>query len=647
MPATTLPAPTITHETCAVGSVNSDGCRSCLESCPYGAIEMRNRPDGTQMHIDPHLCQRCGACSGVCPTSSVERPFLPAEELTTLVADAAAAVAGGVLAITCQASEQRVAREVGGDAVVVLPSLLIVDETVLLAALTSGAGGVVLVGCLACTHDRPRTLLDPLTVTRTIIDDPRRVAFVEDDGSVAPLRQALERMTALTPMAERLGSDDRLRLATAHDRRERLRILLPHFGDGDVAPVAASGFGHIVLDQEACVACGACAIACPTDTLQLDGSAASLTVTDLDCVGCSACVSACPDNALTLEPAVPIGSGALERRVLLTDDSVACLTCGEYYAPKRLLTHARATLEESGLDPDDPRFQLGVCPDCRASNARHVPADQLSGQSGCACGQGDGGCGGDAGGCACGESAGGCGGADPGELAGAGGGLNRRSFLKGAMTTAAVGAVLPLLPKGTPAFAVEEAPVIQHSRLGMVIDLERCIGCHACTNVCKAENNVPLGGFRDWVEEHVLGEYPDAQPYFLPKLCNHCDEPGCLKACPTGAIYKREDGIVELDSSICIACQACMQGCPYGMTFYNSARNTADKCNYCAHRVDDGLNPACVDVCPSQCRIFGDLDDPDSAPSRYIAEHETTVMRPEIGFGPNTHYVGLPGQLNR
>ena len=644
----TLPAPTISGATCAVGPVGSDGCRACLDTCPYGAIELRNRPDGAEMRIDANLCQRCGACSGVCPTSSIERPFLPAEELVSLVADRAAGVRDGVLAITCEASQGRVAREVGGDAVVVLPSLLIVDETVLLAALGAGARGVVLVGCLACTHDRPRILLDPLTVTRTVVDDPRRVAFVEDAGTAAPLRQALDRMSSLMRLPERITIDDRLRLATAHDRRERLRILLPRFGDDAVAPVAATGFGRIVLDQSACVACGACAIACPTDTLQLDGSVASLSVTDLDCVGCGACVAACPDDALTLEPAVPIGAGAMELRILLTDDSVACRTCGEPYAPQRLLAHARRTLEEAGLDPDDPRFQLGVCPGCRVASARHEPATALQAASRqCACGDDGGDCGEGAATCACGGAPGACcGGADPGEPAGVGAGMDRRSFLKGAMTTAAAGAVLPLLSRGDAAYA-EEAPVIIPGRLGMVIDLERCIGCHACTNVCKAENNVPLGGFRDWVEEHVLGEYPDAQPYFLPKLCNHCDDPGCLKACPTGAIYKREDGIVDLDSSICLACQACMQGCPYGMTFYNSARNTADKCNYCAHRVDQGLRPACVEVCPSQCRIFGDLDDPDSVPSRYIAEHQTTVMRPEIGFGPNTHYVGLPGELNR
>ncbi len=249
MSTSTLPAPIIVSATCAVGPVGSDGCRACLETCPYGAIELRNRPDGAEMRIDANICQRCGACSGVCPTSSIERSFLPAEELVSRVLEVVAGIDGGILAMTCGASEARVAKEVGGDAVLVLPSLLIVDETVLLAALTAGARGVVLVGCLACTHDRPRALLDPLTVTRTIMDDPRRVAFVQDAGTSAPLRQALERMDSLASTQVPLGMDDRLRLAAAHDRRERLRLLLPAFGTESHAPVAATGFGHVVLDQ--------------------------------------------------------------------------------------------------------------------------------------------------------------------------------------------------------------------------------------------------------------------------------------------------------------------------------------------------------------------------------------------------------------
>jgi tetrathionate reductase subunit B len=160
-------------------------------------------------------------------------------------------------------------------------------------------------------------------------------------------------------------------------------------------------------------------------------------------------------------------------------------------------------------------------------------------------------------------------------------------------------------------------------------------------------NDVPLGVFRDWVEEHQLGQYPHARPYFLPKLCNHCDDPGCLRACPTGAIHMRPDGIVDLNHDICIGCRACNQACPYGATFMDPVRGTADKCNFCAHRVDQGLRPACVDICPSQCRIFGDLNDADSPVSRYLRDKPTQVLRQDLGLGPNVRYVALPGELNR
>jgi tetrathionate reductase subunit B len=164
---------------------------------------------------------------------------------------------------------------------------------------------------------------------------------------------------------------------------------------------------------------------------------------------------------------------------------------------------------------------------------------------------------------------------------------------------------------------------------------------------CKAENHVPLGVFRDWVEEHQLGQYPHARPYFLPKLCNHCDDPGCLRACPTGAIHRRADGIVDINHTLCIGCRACNQACPYGATFMDPVRGTADKCNFCAHRVDQGLRPACVDICPTQCRIFGDLHDEESPISQYLRDKPTQVLRQELGLGPNVRYVALPNELNR
>jgi tetrathionate reductase subunit B len=697
-----LPAPSVDPGTCAVGPVASDGCRACIETCPYGAIDLRQHPEGAEIRIDPQLCQRCGACSGVCPTSSIERPYVPPEELVTTILGRAATADGSVLAITCPDSQAKVEAAVGADNVVVTPSLLIVDETYLLTAIGAGFTGVLLVGCLRCTHDEPRILMDPLSVTRAIVDDPRRVAYVEDDQS-GRLHDAITQVAGLPTPRAVLDDAARSELQAATDRRARLRALLPAFGDGSTVPMAANGFGAVTVDGAACIACGACAIACPTDTLQLDASIASLSVTDLDCVACGSCVAACPDDAISLSGAVPIGAAAARPRTLLTDESVSCRSCGTAYAPQRLLAHARQVLEAADLDPDDPRFQLGVCPACRNPEARQVPAGEVRDRpdGDCACGgdchddtpvmddgattvgamlpmagQGGSGCG-DGGSCACTSATtaepersgcsdgGGCACSPPGptgtstpvDVIGAHTGtapaageapslIGRRSFVRGAATVAAMGAILPLL-RGMPAAAAENGPVIVPGRMGMVIDLDRCIGCHACTNACKAENNVPLGKFRDWVEEHVLGEYPDARPVFLPKLCNHCDDPGCLRACPTGAIFKRVDGIVDLDPDICIACQACMQGCPYGMTFYNHQRGTADKCNLCTHRIDEGLDPACVEVCPSQCRIVGDFDDPESPVSEYLRSRDSDVLREDYGLGPNVRYVGLPGELDR
>jgi tetrathionate reductase subunit B len=236
--------------------------------------------------------------------------------------------------------------------------------------------------------------------------------------------------------------------------------------------------------------------------------------------------------------------------------------------------------------------QIDVCGDCRSVQPQGLPnSDAVASpveNNNCCCGPG--------------SASTSCGTPD-------GSSQDRRGFLRAAGASLA-GSIAGLFGSTESALA---APPAEGSpkRLGMVIDLERCIGCHACTAACKAENHVPLGVFRDWVEEHVLGEYPHATPYFLPKLCNQCTDPGCLRACPTGAIFMRSDGIVDINHDICIGCRACNQACPYGATFMDPVRGTADKCNFCAHRVDQELRPACVDVCPTQCRIFGDLNDED------------------------------------
>lgn len=176
-------------------------------------------------------------------------------------------------------------------------------------------------------------------------------------------------------------------------------------------------------------------------------------------------------------------------------------------------------------------------------------------------------------------------------------------------------------------------------RYGFVIDHRKCIGCHACTVACKSENNVPVGAFRTWVKYIEKGAYPDTQRFFSVLRCNHCDDAPCITICPVTALYRRDDGIVDFDGDRCIGCKACMQACPYDALYINPNTNTAEKCNYCAHRVELQLEPACVVVCPVQAIVSGDLDDPDAPIARLIANEETLVRKPEAGTRPKLHYI--------
>ena len=154
---------------------------------------------------------------------------------------------------------------------------------------------------------------------------------------------------------------------------------------------------------------------------------------------------------------------------------------------------------------------------------------------------------------------------------------------------------------------------------GFAIDLRKCIGCHACTIACKAEHEIPVGVNRCWVKTVESGTFPDTRRFFFPVLCNQCDDAPCAKICPTNALFKRRDGIVDLHGDSCIGCRACMVACPYDQLFIDPNTHTAEKCNFCANRVENELLPACVSVCPTECRIFGDLDDPASEVAQIAA----------------------------
>ncbi len=192
------------------------------------------------------------------------------------------------------------------------------------------------------------------------------------------------------------------------------------------------------------------------------------------------------------------------------------------------------------------------------------------------------------------------------------------------------------------------------SRLAMVMDLDKCIGCHACTVACKSENGVALGGSRTRVLEQEHGTYPETSRFFLSMMCNHCEDAPCITACPNDAIFKKDNGIVDINKDKCKSFGICMGACPYGAIYINPdsapdetvkdypARTVAkaDKCNFCEHRIAEGLEPACSNTCPTDARIFGDLADPDSKVSKLVNKQQLKGLLEEEGTKPQVFYKG-------
>jgi len=178
------------------------------------------------------------------------------------------------------------------------------------------------------------------------------------------------------------------------------------------------------------------------------------------------------------------------------------------------------------------------------------------------------------------------------------------------------------------------------TRLGFVLDSDSCIGCHACTVACKSEHDVPLGVNRTWVKYIETGNFPHVSRHFSVMRCNHCDDAPCMTICPTSALFRADNGVVDFQDDNCIGCKACMNACPYDALYINPATNTANKCNFCNHRVEVGLAPSCVVVCPTEAIKVADLDDPDNPATRIIARDDVAVRAPEQNTKPKVYYRG-------
>lgn len=177
------------------------------------------------------------------------------------------------------------------------------------------------------------------------------------------------------------------------------------------------------------------------------------------------------------------------------------------------------------------------------------------------------------------------------------------------------------------------------SRLGMAIDTRVCLHCEACVVACKAENAVASGNSRNWVRESERGAYPALSVRIEPGQCMQCDAAPCVRVCPTGASYVGAGGVVLVNLDDCIGCRYCMTACPYDARYFDEDSGTVDKCTFCAQRVREGLQPACVLTCPSRARTFGDLDDRSSDVAKIIVERGGVPSKPEAGTRPKIFYL--------
>jgi len=249
--------------------------------------------------------------------------------------------------------------------------------------------------------------------------------------------------------------------------------------------------------------------------------------------------------------------------------------------------------------------------------------------------------------------------------------MQRREFLQNCASTVPFlvgfcslsGAATKLLAQDDDGYLPEE-----HS-YAMGVDIHKCIGCGRCADACKKENKVPPDPefFRTWVERYVVREesetrvespnggidgFPDMaddsdilRTFFVPKLCNHCANPPCVQVCPVGATFTTRDGVVLVDDTYCVGCRYCIQACPYGARYMHPTKHVADKCTFCYHRLRKGLLPACVEVCPTGARVFGEVGKRSSPLRRFRRFNDVTVLKSGLNTEPKVFYAGADGEV--
>lgn len=248
---------------------------------------------------------------------------------------------------------------------------------------------------------------------------------------------------------------------------------------------------------------------------------------------------------------------------------------------------------------------------------------------------------------------------------------DRRDFLKSVAKIVPSGLILiGSVGSGKLLFGQDEETYnSEQHNYAMGVDIHKCIGCGRCAAACKKENKVPVEPhyFRTWVERYIIpseGEtyvdspnggidgFPDLKEdidvlrsFFVPKLCNHCANAPCVQVCPVGATFTSRDGVVLVDESYCVGCRYCIQACPYGARYLHPEKHVADKCTFCYHRITKGLLPACVEVCPTQARIFGEIGRRSSPLRRFVRFNDITVLKPSLNTQPKVYYAGADGEV--